>query len=244
MLSISKQKFMGKDGEKGDDGNSGYESSEQRNTYASISVNDEPETLNRDSVGTIISLSNWKLSLVIDNHYLDKTNDNSTKAVPEESAKDSNLIANHKEGYALLPQVFDLYNAGNIEEARRMASDILAKYPITPALKLLLESDLTLGEKTFCRAMEAYLNHLKLSKKKKRNFPIDRKFLSTIFDTATERNFFKPVPLEFIPAPLRDLSVLELMIKMTDVKKELHLHADLLTALFLALKRQNSPFNT
>lgn len=222
----------------------GYDPDKPSNAGLEKPEDPEAESPDPGDIGKVISITRWQLQLLL--HEDEKTapalSDRVSDGDPQKSAENGENVlelANHREAYAMLPRIYELYNSGEVEEARRLASGILKKYPITAALKLLLESDLTLGEKTFCRAMEAYLKHLRLSKKKKRNFPIDRRFLETIFDTAIERGFFKPVPSDFIPSQLRGLNVLQLMIKMSEVKKELHLHAELLTSLYLKLKERN-----
>lgn len=193
-------------------------------------VGDKPQSIAQKSIS--------KKTEIDVRHVVD--NSSSSVTCDEDSLENGSKlpeIDNQLEAYDHLPYLMRLFKQGEIEKAREFAS-AMHVHRVTPALELLLKTDVDLEYKTFCDALAAYLGHLRLKKKKRKNFPIDEDFLRDLFDIAIKKGLFKPVAESSMPDSFHGLSVLEIMIKMTKMKDKLHLDAYILTALYNLIKTE------
>lgn len=148
-------------------------------------------------------------------------------------------IGTHNTARTLIPVMHMLYESGRHDEARAIAQVLGKHFTVTEGWKLLVKSDLDLGHKSFVDAMRGYLRVLRLSRKKRRNYPIDHNFLLQLFQLAQDKQLFIPIAEESLCEKYVEMEVVDLMILMSENKETLHLRGELLSALYVRLGRSH-----
>jgi len=93
------------------------------------------------------------------------------------------------------------------------------------------------GNKSFVQCVAEMLDYFELDHDKVRKKYVDYHFIETFFELALSMNLFSPLPTDSIPEKYRHLSSEDLLIVMTAIKGTLHLHAEILSAFYLALQK-------
>jgi len=144
--------------------------------------------------------------------------------------------SNQLEAIAAFPRAVALCEQKDFKEAIPLL-EVIRRFHYSPAIQLLWLCEMKTGNKSFVQCVAEMLDYFELDHDKVRKKYVDYHFIETFFELALSMNLFSPLPTDSIPEKYRHLSSEDLLIVMTAIKGTLHLHAEILSAFYLALQK-------